>query len=167
MRDRAQELNLEANWKSFEKDVKATLPRCADYVHHLSTYVANQAPELVQELGTFVKALFSYSGRNRACGSEWWAKLNSLKFGNAERFPLVLSAMVKANLSAPRLVDGICRLISPTAVGTLASANARDGVRQAEAIMHQARKALAGGGLDEAQVVRIYVFCCFFFFFFF
>lgn len=81
----------------------------------------------------------------------------SLNFGPAERFPFVLLALVEANLVSPagKVVDGICRLLTPAMLQQVSAKDARNNVRTAEGLMRDARLLVDALNVGQSQKVRL------------
>lgn len=81
----------------------------------------------------------------------------SLNFGPAERFPFVLLALVEANLVSPagKVVDGICRLLTPAMLQQVSAKDARNNVRTAERLMRDARLLVDALNVGQSQKVRL------------
>ena len=154
LREAAEAAGVEPEWKAIVRSVQSTLPRCSSYVDELAKHVRVQAPELLVELQLFTKSHVRAAGP-RACGVDFWNKLNGLKFGGTERYPYVMLSMVEANLHSPKVSDGLCKLISPTALSGLTNATNRENVRLAEQLMHHARRILETMGISEEPRVSL------------
>ena len=155
----AVEQGSEPNWKRFQTAASFSLAPCSSYMGAVVAYVrANSGGTdgtRLEELSRHHKAFAcnAESGPARSMGSEFLYKLTSLNFGPGNRFPYVLNACIKANLSSPsdKVVDGVCRLILPSHVAHLASKKVLDKVREAEALMTESRSLLSAARLDESQ----------------
>ena len=87
-------------------------------------------------------------------GSEFWAGLNKLNFGVAERRPYIQNAAVKANMCAPphKIVDGFCRLITASMLSQ--AKDNKEKTEQAEKIMADARQ-LAKMLPEGSEMVKV------------
>jgi len=157
MRDSAVGQNKEADWKEIEAAACFCLPKCGSYVQALIAYVKAQAPELLNELSQFQKA-FASQGTSRVLGSEYIAKVASLTWGPAQKFPFVMNAAMEANLASPpnRITDGFCRLMSVSTLAALTNTHNRATVQKADKLMLDARSLCHALVLDESARVK----CC-------
>ena len=143
---------LAVDWGDIEAKAKASLPPCASYIGALSTYVklnsGGQSAELLHELVKFSKTFAcSEKGPLRTLGGEFLMKVATLSFGPLEKYPLVKNALLEANLQTDKVVDGICKMITPTMVSQLAKQGNRATVKKCEALMEQARGICKTGNL--------------------
>ena len=92
----------------------------------------------------------SVTTNKRILGSEFLHKLASTNFGKGVKFPFVVIAIVKTNLSSPanRIVDGVCKLITTGHIATIQHKNTRAAVEQAEKIMEDCRGLLKALKVD-------------------
>ena len=156
LRDAALAANREPDWKQIEAAATFTLPPCSPYIEKLSAYVRLQAPELVQELGLFQKAFAcAETGPSRALGGEYFGKLCSLSWGAGGKFPYLLLAAAEANLQSQKVVDGICKLISPAQLSQLTAADNRENAKAGERLMTEARRLCRTMNVPEAVRVRM------------
>ena len=135
----------EPDWSEIQKSVCFSMPPCAKWIALLANYVRLNAGglsgELLLELRDFSRAFgCSGEGSSRTLGSEFFMKLNSLNFGQAQRFPYLINAAIKANLTSPKVVDGVCKLVLPSHLSALTSKNNRSKIEEAECLMKDARK---------------------------
>jgi hypothetical protein len=78
----------------------------------------------------------------------------NLNFGAVDKFPLVQNAACEANLQSHKVVDGICRLITPAKMVTLTSKELLPTVKQAEQMMSDARALLEKLKITEGDYVK-------------
>ena len=155
MWDQAIKCDTEVDWKQVMNSACSQSPPCKSYIDHLANYLQKQAPELMVELSTFAKTCDPGKKTQVAIrphgGSEFWQKLNSLSWGKVERFPHVLHAAVCANLASPpnKIIDGCCRLITPSSLVALSNKANLAKVREAEAFLTMIRKVVKSLELDE------------------
>ena len=71
---------------------------------------------------------------------EFIGKVATLKWGKAMSFPYVQNACLMTNLVSPKVSDGICKLLQPSAVSALTSKDNLVKVQEAEQLMQDARK---------------------------
>ncbi len=78
----------------------------------------------------------------------------SLSWGKGERFPYLQHAAVCANLIAPKVTDGICKLLSPTNLSALTSKENRKLATEAESVMLESRELCQALNIPEAIRVK-------------
>ena len=151
----------EVPWKSIQEAACFSMPPCAPWVSSLAAYLRANAggpnAELLQELSLFSKAFAcSDSGPNRTLGREFMNRLTALAdgFGPGVRFPYIINGCIKAQLASPRIVDGMCKLLTPSLLSLLAAAKNREVVKEAESLMADARGLCTRMGASEADSVR-------------
>ena len=135
------------------------MPPCALYIGALTAYVkvnsGGPTGELLQGLVKFSKvSACSEKGPSRTLGGEFLLKVAQLTFGPAENFPFVKNALLEANLQTDKVVDGICKLITPTMVGQLASKQKRDFVKECEQAMAEARQLCKAVSLPDELTIK-------------
>lgn len=154
------------DWPKIQESVCHSMPPCAGYIAVLANYVKNNgggpAGELLEELSAFQKgmggeAAASTSNSKRILGPEFMQKLSSLNWGAGIKMPFVVNACIKANLVAPddRVTEGIgvAKLITCSHLSQIVHKNARDQVKEAEALMADARK--LAGALKTPDALRV------------
>ena len=119
------------DWQAIEEHAVSQQPACTPYIKTLAQYAREMAPELLEELSLFAKAFASNA--NKACGSEFFAKLNSIQWGKGIKKPFLLNAAVCANLTSPSIVNGICKLLPPAALSALTNKANKDACMHAPA----------------------------------
>ena len=126
LRDIAISKGCSPDWDSIQDQATSQQPACAGYISTLALYVKEQAPELIQELSLFAKAFASND--DKACGSDFFSKLNALNFGKCTKKPHIIHAALCTNLSAPanKITDGICKLIPPSSLPCLVAKGSKD-----------------------------------------
>ncbi len=139
------EVGSEADWQSIQEAACLSMPPCSPYISSLAAFVkANSGGvdgTLLEELSSFQKTFAcSDSGSTRRMGSEFFQKLVGLTFGTGEKFPYVMNACIAANLVAPKVVDGVCRLIGPAQLQALTNKSMRENVKEAERLMVNTRE---------------------------
>jgi hypothetical protein len=141
MYEAALTAGTEVDWKTIQTTACFSMPPCSPYIGVLVNFVKAHGGgctgELLQELSKY-QAAFRCSG---ALGSEFLGRLASISFGVGLKFPWVVIACVKANLSSPptKVVDGICKLFPLHAIAAITNKNNREVVKAGEAMMIQAR----------------------------
>ena len=149
----------EAEWSKIEEAACWSMPPCAQYIRSLVAFVKANAGgvdgTLLEELSSFFKTFAcSESGATRRLGSEFMTKLAALSFGPGERYPYVMNACIEANLSSPKVVDGLCRLLQPPQLQALASKENRAMVKAAEKLMCDARELCTRLGVPKAASTK-------------
>ena len=141
MYEAALTAGTEVDWKSIQNTACFSMPPCSPYIGVLVSFVkahgGGSTGELLQELSKY-QAAFRCSG---ILGSEFLGRLSSISFGVGLKYPWLVIACVKANLSSPpaKVVDGICKMIPVSSIAILASKNNRELVKEAESMLLQAR----------------------------
>ena len=151
-------IGREPDWTEIQKAVCFSMPPCAKWIALLANYVrinsGGVSGELLIELRDFSRAFgCTQESSIRTLGSEFFMKLNSLNFGPTERYPYVLNAVIKTNLSSPKVIDGVCKLIAPNNMSSLTSKPNRSLIKESERLMQDARKLIKTLQLPSGQVV--------------
>ena len=157
-RDIAVQMGCEPDWKAIAARAILAMSPCSPYADSLAAYVKLQAPELLKELSLFYKSFgCPSSGPARALGSEYWAKLVNLNFGVGLKCPRIMLALVEVNLIAPanKLIEGVCKLLTPASLQQLTTKEIRSQVLACEVLMTDARKLVDCFDLSTAQRVRL------------
>ena len=152
MRDMALKSGAEPAWDSFIVSAKSSLPKCSSYVETLATFVKDQPPEILAELNQFTK-MFK-AAQSRALGSEFFMKMNGLKWGPRHKYPYISLAAIQANLSSDKISDGFAKLLLPSALQALTGKTIRPDVDKAEKAMTEARRFAEALGVAENVRVR-------------
>ena len=148
------------DWSEIEKAAAFSNPPCKAWLHELSVFVRENggAGQLLDDLNMFSRALCSMKGQTAAgpkkmMGSEFWTKLNSLKWPLSEKKPWVTISLVKANMASPpnKVIDGFCKLVEPRHLQQVMGKDNKALVASAEALMTDARAAVAALGLTSVQ----------------
>jgi len=150
----------EPDWPSIEENIRTGLPACGSYLNLLSKYLVDYSGgedgELIQDLSAFRNAFAKpEEGQpDKILGSEFWAKLVSIRFGD-DKAPLVVTAVVKSMLAAPTCIDGVVKFLSPGDVGQIGSRRKREEVMKAEKLMGDVRDICRGAWLSYEHDVRL------------
>ena len=150
MRARALSQGLTPDFDAYVSSVRASLPVCGPYADLLAQFVKEQPPETLSELKVFVRTF--NAGQSRACGAEFWLKLNNLKWGPAQKFPYVCLACVKAHVTSTRVQDGVSKLMQGSTMSALTTKVNRPIVEQAEELMTMARTFAHALGVSHGLV---------------
>jgi hypothetical protein len=149
------------DWVAIQTSATFSMPPCSPYISTIVEFVKNFAGGdgyLLNELASFQKAFAcSDSGATRKLGAEYLGKVAAMKFGIGEQFPFVVNACIEANLISPsnKVIDGICKLISPSNLNTVTNKAARSEVKLAEKLMGDARRLLDRMDLDAGSRTRL------------
>ena len=148
--------SADPDWQAIEKEASYANAPASKYSKTLVLLAKLQPLECIQDLSAFYKAWACPAegqGVVRHMGSEWIFKLSTLNFGKVDKFPWVVNAAFKANLTSKdkTLVDGFCKLVSATHLGQLAASSNRPSVCKAEKLMTRARELVAKLQLRAAE----------------
>ena len=152
------QLQQQPDWSGIVKAAAFSNPPCKAWLNELVTFVREHAGAgtVLEDLNLFSRALASLKGQKDAgskkvLGSEFWVKLNTVKWASTKKKPWLLNAVVKANLASPpaKVIDGFCKLVEPRHISMLMSKENLDLVDQAEALMTDARAVLS-----QLQIAR-------------
>ena len=124
LRDVAVKSGKSPDWQAIELKAVEQQPSCTPYIKTLAQYAKEMAPEILEELSLFAKAFAPNA--NKSCGSEFFAKLNGINWGKGIKKPFVINAAVCANLTSPKIVDGICKLLTPASLSALTNKANKD-----------------------------------------
>ena len=149
------------DWSAIEQAAAFANAPASKYSKVLVLLAKLQPVECIQDLSAFYKAWACPDDRQgpvRHMGSEWLYKLSTLNFGKVDKFPWVLSSAFKTNLTSAdkQLVDGVCKLVTPTHLSQLATTANRTNVCKAEKLMTSARALVAKlqiGAADSAKCI--------------
>ena len=160
MLDMMHQAHANVAWVDIERAAKFSNPPCKAWVSSLAAYVRDHcgAGELLEDLNLFSRSMQGLkdqtaAGSNKTLGSEFWSKLNNVKWGHGKKMPWLMNAVIKANLASPpnKVVDGFCKLVEGRHVGLLmAKANIKT-CEEAEALMTDARAVVKQIGLSEVE----------------
>ena len=148
------------DWDSIQRSAGFSNPPCKAWLGELCKFVREHGGDkkILEDLNSFSRTLGSLkdqkaAGSKKMMGSEFWAKLNSIKFGIGEKRPWVIMAAVKANLASPphKVLDGYCKLVEPKHLSLLTVKDNRTKVIAAEALMTDARAVVQKLGMSDAQ----------------
>ncbi|CAK0827156.1 unnamed protein product, partial [Prorocentrum cordatum] len=97
------------DWRDIAEQAGHANPPCKAWIADLCKFVelGPQNGELLREIDEALKTFTNVdvSGQTLMCGSEFWRKLNSIKWGkHQESYPHVVAALVKANYSGEHVV---------------------------------------------------------------
>ncbi|CAK0889669.1 unnamed protein product, partial [Prorocentrum cordatum] len=97
------------DWRDIAEQAGHANPPCKAWIADLCKFVelGPQDGELLREIDEALKTFTNadVSGQTLMCGSEFWRKLNSIKWGkHQESYPYVVAALVKANYSGEHVV---------------------------------------------------------------
>ena len=132
MSDMAGATPTDKDWQDALATVASGNPPCFGYLKLLLELSRDYggghgAPALVK-----LDKLAKQHGENRRLGEEYISAVIGAKFLNTEVFPRIRDALLAANLTAPKVVDGIARMLGKTHIGMLTSKANFDMVKRAE-----------------------------------
>ena len=107
------------DWKKCQDIATHGNPRCSQYKDYLMDFVKNYgggvgAP-IIHELNTFAA---KHCG-SPLLGEEFWTAMQGLNFGKLTPCPQVRTAIVACNLTAPKIIDGVAKLLTKTDLKSL------------------------------------------------
>ena len=146
------------DWKAIQASAAFSNPPCTAWLNELATFVREHGGGglVLEDLNYFSRAMVSMKGQKSAgskkmMGSEFWAKVNTLKWSTKVKKPWLVNAVVKANMASPphKVVDGFCKLVEPRHISMLMSKENVKAVDQAESLMTDARAVL-----DKLQIAK-------------
>jgi len=154
----AQTMGDDVDWEAVERDAASTQPTCEAYLHTLRRYVETNAggPDgtLLNELSEF-QHLYEHCSQ-RILGGEYIEAVSKLQVSDCrlgETILFVKNAFMKANLNGPKVTDGMCRTLLPSALAKIGGPALRKDVLEAETLLTEARGHAAQ--LPREQKVRI------------
>ena len=147
------------DWSKIESNAKASLPPCSSYMGAVATYVrlnsGGSSGELLRDLMHFQKSFAcATNGPLRVLGGEFITRVATLSFGPSEKYPLFKNGLLKANLQTNIVVDGLCKLISPTLVSKLTSKKCKPLVEECEVLMSQVRELCSKLAIEDYARTR-------------
>ena len=98
---------------------------------------------------------FEGSTSGRVIGSEFFMKINSLKWGPSSRYPRVECALIKAQLACKKTVDNICKGLTVNSIHYMLRDGNRSNVAYAERCMHMAREIVQKMDMDDKSFVHV------------
>ena len=149
------------DWNKVEKAVGDSNPICKPWIKELAYFVrsSHTSGELLYELSDATKTFAGSHDEEHATvvGREFFFNLNKLwtAFGKAETYPMVINAVLKAQISGGQVSDGIYRTFKPAQlVGTLTKKDARNNIELAEHFMDDIRVVCRGLNLAKAFIFK-------------
>jgi len=154
------ESHREPNWQKIQETACLSMPPCTQYIGSLVAFVkANSGGvdgTLLDELSSFQKMFAcSESGATRRMGSEFFHKLSGLTFGPGEKYPYIMNACIAANLIAPKVIDGICRLLGSPQLQLLTNKATKPKVKEAEELMVNVREVCSRLNVPQAIKTKV------------
>ncbi len=156
LRDNSLAGNITPDWTDIERMATMDMPPSKEYASALASYVKSQAPCLMDELNFFAKQFAKADATSRNLGSEYIAKAAALASGKTEKTPHLMHAALCANLVSPpqKIVDGFCKLFSPSNLASLLSKEKKGLSLEAENLMYQSRTLCDVLGLANGDASR-------------
>lgn len=128
------------DWDACISAAHASMPPCAGYLNILGTYVrlygGGVGAPMVKYLDEFSKAF----GENRRLGEEFLTVVTETSFNNSsvtKRHPHIRTGLLATNLTSPKVVDGVARLLVKSDVERLKHKSQANRVDEAEETMRQ------------------------------
>eukprot|EP00973_Karenia_brevis_P006959 943961-Karenia_brevis.AAC.1 len=149
------------DWDKLGKAAAHGNPPCKNYIKDLCKYVEAHAggidAPLIHHLLSFSKIFATSSkGTTRVLGQEFISNVAALNFGKAEKYPYVATAIMETNLACPasKVIDGVCRLLTPTNVIQFAHIKNRTLVKEAEQLMVDSRTLIESMGFEKTKTMK-------------
>lgn len=125
------------DWKQCAEAAGSTAPSCKTYIATISDYVrkfgGGEGAPMVQYLDFFAKKY----GEHKLIGEEFWRAVTDtvLHPSPVQQCPHLRTGFIATNLVAPKVVDGIARLLVKTDIATLGKKDKRATVEEAESML--------------------------------
>ena len=151
----------QCDWSQVERVVGDSNPVCKPWIKELATFVRNSPTngELLYELSDATKTFAVSHDEEHAVvvGKEFFTNLNKLwtAFGAAEKYPLVINAVLKAHISGGKVSDGIYRTLQHSQLSTLTKKAKRKDLVMAEQFMEDIRVVCRGLNLAKAFIFKM------------
>ena len=102
------------DWKAIAEQAAMANPPCSSWISDLCRFVevGPQNGEILYEIDNALKTFTNVeaTGQTLMIGSEFWKKINSIKWGkHNESYPYVVASFIKANYAGDSAVDGMCK----------------------------------------------------------
>ena len=154
-----QKISVEKpDWNAIASAAEHQQGPCTRYVKVLAGVARILPAECILDASNFWKAFGTEEqSSQRFLGSEFLSKLASLKFGKTDHFPWLQTASLKANLLSAdaKLVDGFCKLVTPTHLASLTANANRKVVNDMENLLTLGRKILKQLDVDTAVATKL------------
>ena len=154
--------NVEPDWKAIEKAAALSNPQCSTYLHTLSEWVQKNSGGvdgcLLKDLSDFQRAFGrSQGGVQRSLGGEYIGKILNMQLPPGKKCPYLQLALLKANILSPdnKVIDGVCRLITPANINVLASKAGKELAVSCEKVLADARGLVSAMPCDDSTKVQV------------
>lgn len=154
---------LQPDWVAIKASATHSLPPCASYIDVLAAYVKDYSGgpdgDLLHDLAGFFKAFACQSSAgsaDRRLGSDFMSRLTAMSFGQGERYPLMVNACIKLQLSSPanKIADGLCKLLVSANLSALTAKSVREQVRTGEKLLADCRALCKGLAVPQQAAVK-------------
>ena len=121
--------------------VRAMGAPCAEYASHIAVFVSKYAGGNGAPLVHFLDAVAKQFQCNVTLGETYWAAVANAAFPTkTNKFPLIRAALICANLTAPKIDDGIAKLLVKGDVQRLTAKALLKDVEKANMLLEQCGK---------------------------
>ena len=147
------------NLDDIKRRAGSTNPPCKSWIEDIIKFVM-QSPRSGELLFGIRDAKKCFGGPRdsitRSIGSEFLRAVNSMYkgWGPGEAYPIIVHSLVKANMAGDKVVDGVYRSITTSAVTSLRNPKIREQVKQAERFLADAR-VFASSVAESASIKAI------------
>lgn len=129
------------NWEACVEAAAASMPPCASYIKTIGTYVrlygGGDGAPIVKYLDEFGKSF----GENRRLGEEFLKAVTDAVFSSVStRYPHIRTGLIATNLVAPKVIDGVARLLVKSDVERLRAKDRIQTIDEAERMMAEGWK---------------------------
>ena len=102
------------DWKAIAEQAAQANPPCSSWISDLCKFVemSPRNGEILYDIDNALKTFTNVeaTGQTLMIGSEFWKKINNIKWGKYdESYPYVVAAFIKANYAGDTAVDGMCK----------------------------------------------------------
>ena len=138
-------------------------PPCKPWIKELTDYVkaGPRNGELVHDLRMAAKAFATTTANSELnmIGQEFMAAINEVsnRLPKGEKYPYVMNAIIVANMTGGKVVDGIYKTFSKQHVLQLGGKKEREQVKKADEFMAHVRVVLKNMKMDEVEAFRLTV----------
>ena len=138
-------------------------PPCKPWIPELANYVkaGPRNGELVHDLRMASKAFATTAANSELnmIGQEFMMAINETfsKLPKGERYPYVMNALIVANMTGGKVVDGIYRTFGKQHVTQVGGKKEREQVKKADEFMAHARVMLKNMKMDEVEAFKLLV----------
>ena len=136
-------------------------PPCKPWIKELADYVKSGPSngELVYDLRMASKAFATTTANSELSmiGQEFLATINEVakRFGRGEKYPYVMNALIVANMTGGKVVDGIYKTFRKDSVVALSNKKVREEVKKADEFMAHVRVLLRNMKMDKVEAFKL------------